>query len=170
VKTPQRIDLDVKQVDALLQRAKELLPLEDYELIKAMADTIYLLSQSVDNKAASIRRLLRMLFGAATEKLKKAEARKKKKNPSKTKKGHGRNPANDYTGAKKVSVSHDNLKPGDNCSECLKGKVYELKEPQRVVRITGNAPLSGTVYEMQRLRCNLCGKIFTASTPEGVCG
>jgi len=36
------------------------------------------------------------------------------------------------------------------------------------VRITGNAPLSATVYEMQRLRCNLCGEIFTADTPEGV--
>ncbi|WDN87955.1 hypothetical protein BuS5_00923 [Desulfosarcina sp. BuS5] len=53
MKTPERIDLDVKQLDALLKRVKELLPPEDYELIKAMADTIYLLSQCVDNKAAS---------------------------------------------------------------------------------------------------------------------
>ena len=168
MKIPERIELDVKQVDALLQRAKELLSPEDYELIKAMADTICLLSQSVDNKAASIRRLLRMLFGATTEKLEKKKPHKKKKKPSKNKKGHGRTHANDYTGAKKVSVSYDALKSGDNCPLCLKGKVYELKEPKRLVRITGNAPLSGTVYEMQRLRCNLCGEIFTAPIPEGV--
>ncbi|WDN87929.1 hypothetical protein BuS5_00897 [Desulfosarcina sp. BuS5] len=115
-----------------------------------------------------IRRLLRMLFGATTEKLEKQRLTPKKKNSVKAKKGHGRKPAKDYTGAKKVRVFHDTLKPGDNCPECLKGKVYELKEPQRIIRITGNAPLSGTVYEMHRLRCNLCGAIFTASTPENV--
>ena len=168
MKKPERIDLDVKQVDALLQRAKELLPPEDYELIKAMAETIYLLSQSVDQKATSIQRLLRMLFGAATEKLEKARKKKTKPSGEKPKKGHGRKPAIDYTGAKKVNVSHTTLNPGDNCPACLKGKVYEMKEPRKVVRITGNAPLSGTVYEMQRLRCNLCGEIFTAPTPEGV--
>lgn len=170
MKKPEHIDLNIKQVNVLLQRAKELLPPEDYELIKAMAETIYLLSQSVDQKATSIRRLLRMLFGPATEKLEKT-ARKKKKKPSgeeSKKKGHGRKPAVDYTGAQKVNIPHATLKPGDNCPPCLKGKVYEMKEPRRVVRITGNAPLGSTIYEMQRLRCNLCGEIFTASTPEGL--
>jgi len=166
---PERIDLDLKQVDALLKRTKELLPPEDYEIIKAMADTIYLLSQSVDKKAASIRRLLRMLFGAATEKLEKASRKKKAKDSEKkSKKGHGRKSADDYTGAEKRNIQHSTLKPGDNCPACLKGKVYEMQKPKKVVRITGNAFLSGTVYEMQRLRCNLCGEIFTANTPEGV--
>jgi hypothetical protein len=30
----------------------------------------------------------------------------------------------------------------------------------------GRAPLEGTVYELEKLRCNLCGKIFTALVPE----
>ena len=30
------------------------------------------------------------------------------------------------------------------------------------------APLCATVYERQRLRCNLCGQIFTAKAPSGV--
>ena len=166
MKKPERIELDIKQVEDLLKRAREVLPPEDYEIIKAMADTIYLLSQSVDKKAASIRRLLRMLFGATTEKIEKA--RRKKPSREKPAKGHGRKAARDYTAAEKVEVPHDSLKPGDNCPECLKGKVYEMQPPKRVVRITGNAPLSGTVYEMQRLRCNLCGRIFTADVPEGV--
>ena len=131
-----------------------------------MADTIYLLSQSVDKKAASIRRLLRMLFGATTEKIEKA--RRKKPKPPKPAKGHGRKAAEDYTAAEKVTVQHGSLKPGDDCPKCVKGKVYEMKTPKRVVRITGNAPLSAAVYEMQRLRCNLCGEIFTADAPEGV--
>lgn len=169
MKTPERIDLDLKQLDALLKRVKAVLPPEDYEIIKAMAETIHLLSRSVDQKATSIRRLLRMLFGATTEKLEKAVRKKPKPSGEKPrKKGHGRKPAADYTGAKKVTVSHVSLKPGDDCPACLKGKVYVMKDPKKVVRITGNAPLSATLYEMQRLRCNLCNEIFTAHAPEGV--
>src|SRR5438552_16002926 len=51
---------------------------------------------------------------------------------------------------------------------CLKGKVYEQQEPRRLVRIVGQAPLTATVYELQRLRCNLCGEVYSADTPEGV--
>jgi transposase len=34
------------------------------------------------------------------------------------------------------------------------------------VRIVGRPPLEATVFEMQRLRCNACGQVFTAATPE----
>ena len=34
--------------------------------------------------------------------------------------------------------------------------------PGILVRITGQAPLQAKVYELQKLRCNLCGKVFTA--------
>lgn len=67
MKAPKRIDLDLDQVDALLKRVETgTLDAGDYEIIKAMVETIQLLSQSVDEKATSIRRLLRMLFGAGT--------------------------------------------------------------------------------------------------------
>jgi len=82
------------------------------------------------------------------------------------KKGHGRNGASAYTGAKKVFVSHESLKHGDPCPECINGKVYRCKIPKIVVRIVGSPPLQGTVYEMEKLRCNLCGEIFTATPPE----
>jgi hypothetical protein len=36
------------------------------------------------------------------------------------------------------------------------------------VRIVGQAPLAATVYELERLRCNACGQIFTAEEPEGI--
>ena len=36
------------------------------------------------------------------------------------------------------------------------------------MRIKGQAPIDATLYELERLRCNLCGKIFTAEAPEGV--
>jgi len=46
--------------------------------------------------------------------------------------------------------------------------VYEGVEPGHLVRIRGQAPLGATVYELQKLRCNLCGQIFTAQTPPDV--
>jgi hypothetical protein len=188
MKAPKRIDLNLDQVDALLKRVENgSLKESDYEIIKAMAETIHLLSQVVDEKATSIRRLLRMLFGASTEKLEnviknkdKNESRSaepnasdqnpadKKNKPDQKPKGHGRNGAADYTGADRIKVPHAALKPGDKCLACLKGKVYEMSVPAVIVRITGKAPLQATVYQMQKLRCNLCGEIFKADTPAGV--
>jgi transposase len=83
-------------------------------------------------------------------------------------KGHGRNGASSYTGAQKVAVAHPTMKPGDACPGCEKGKVYPQKEPRILVRLVGQAPLAATVYELDRLRCNLCGEVFTAQEPEGI--
>jgi transposase len=80
--------------------------------------------------------------------------------------GHGRNPATAFTGAEKVRVRHEQLKPGDTCPECLEGKVYGQKEPKTLVRIVGRPPLQATVFEMERLRCNACGEVFTANEPQ----
>jgi transposase len=55
-------------------------------------------------------------------------------------KGHGRNSASSYTGAKKVAVPHPTLHSGDHCPGCEKGKVYPQKEPRTLVRIVGQAP------------------------------
>jgi hypothetical protein len=54
------------------------------------------------------------------------------------------------------------LRHGDPCPECPKGKVHRLKEPARLVRVVGMAPLTATVYELERLPCKLCGKVYTA--------
>jgi hypothetical protein len=43
-----------------------------------------------------------------------------------------------------------------------------MKEPSMLVRVHGMAPLDATVWECERLRCNACGEVFTAPTPEGV--
>lgn len=82
--------------------------------------------------------------------------------------GHGRNGAEAYRGAKKVPVTHPHLVHGDRCPDCARGNVYAQKEPKTLVRIVGQAPLAATVYELERLRCNACGQVFTAEEPEGV--
>jgi len=182
MKAPERIDLNREQADALLKRVQAgCLQDGDYEIIKAMVQTIELLNQCVDQKATSIRRLLRMLFGPSTEKLKNVIKDKETSDSSKSQqqhltdknnqpkpKGHGRNAAADYTGAELIKVPHETLNPGDNCPGCLKGILYEMKVPKVVVRITGKAPIDAKVYQMQKLRCNLCGEIFIADTPPGI--
>src|ERR1051325_1934592 len=80
--------------------------------------------------------------------------------------GHGRNPAAAFRGANKVAVTHPTLHSGDTCPECRRGKLYHQKEPATLVRFVGHAPLEATVFEMERLRCNACGEVFTADAPE----
>jgi transposase len=80
--------------------------------------------------------------------------------------GHGRNPAAAFHGANKVAVTHPTLHSGATCPECLRGRVYRQKEPATLVRFVGHAPLEATVFEMERLRCNACGEVFTADEPE----
>lgn len=82
--------------------------------------------------------------------------------------GHGRNGAGAFGGARKVDITHQDLKHGDRCPECGKGNVYGQKEPKVLVRIVGQAPLAATVYSLERLRCGACGQVFTAKEPEGV--
>jgi transposase len=83
-------------------------------------------------------------------------------------KGHGRNPAAAYTGAERVKVPHESLHDKEACPACQRGKVYALPPPAQLVRVRGMAPLLATVYELERLRCNACGEVFTAQAPDGV--
>ena len=83
-------------------------------------------------------------------------------------KGHGRNGAAAYTGAKKVTVPLESLEAKQCCPGCQRGKLYPMTPPAQLVRVTGMAPLMATVYELERLRCNLCGEVLTAPSPPGV--
>ena len=62
-KKPKRIELTEQELDALLERVEnECLEPGDYEVIKAMAETITFLSHAVDTKGFQLKRLLRALF------------------------------------------------------------------------------------------------------------
>jgi transposase len=177
----ERMDLGMEELKQLLERAREVLSEEDYRKLKAAVDTLGYLTELVADKETTIRHLRQLLL-PRTEKtstvLGKSEGEptaqtqgepagqpdaSKPKQP-----GHGRNGANAFEGARKVKVVHEQLKPGNRCPECPNGKVYAQKEPKTLVRIVGQAPMAATVYELDRLRCNLCGSVFTAQAPEGV--
>ena len=73
--------------------------------------------------------------------------------------------AADYPGAKRVQVPHPQLHPGDPCPDCKQGKLYLLKRPAQIVRITAQSLFAATRFELEKLRCKLCGKTFTAPAP-----
>jgi transposase len=175
MKAPKRIELNPEQMKEFLKRVEDhSLKDDDYETIKGMAQTIAFLINAVQQKKGSIGRLLRMLFGAPTEKLKNVFKHNDDEDPKggtpaskgdtqprlHKRKGHGKNAAHQYSAAKKITVSFPSLSPGDKCLECQKGKVYEMTQLGTIVRFTGGAPLQATVYEIQKLRCNLCGQIY----------
>jgi transposase len=180
------MELDRSELEAILERAKTT-PMSEAEYAKlhAVVETLVFLTQELEKKHVSIQRLKQLLFGATTETTRKVierildETGKERtsadeaalgQEPEAAEKapGHGRHGAEAYVGAETIRVPHGSLKPGDPCPNCKKGTVYESVEPGHLVRIKGQAPLGATVYELQKLRCNLCGDIFTAQTPPGV--
>ncbi len=85
-------------------------------------------------------------------------------------KGHGRNGAEKYPRAPRIPVAHPTLKHGDPCPElgCTGHLYVQRQEPAVLVRVTGVAPLQAQVYALERLRCGLCGTVFTAQPPADV--
>ena len=78
--------------------------------------------------------------------------------------GQGRLGADAYVGAKRIECRHDELAVGQRCPACGRGRLYEL--PAGVaIRIDGHALLSAIRYDVEKLRCSACGKVFTAKLP-----
>jgi transposase len=175
-KPATRLQISGSQLRALQGRIKHrALAEEDWDVVLAMTETVECLAQALAEKETSIARLCKYLLGAPTETarnvLKKntsPRTRGSEKRPPSRPKGHGRTPASAYRGGEKVRIDHPTLESGTRCPCCEKGKIYELALPSVCVHIMGQAPLKSTVYERTRLRCNLCGQIFTPQLPAEV--
>lgn len=181
---PERIEVDLAELGAIVERAGTAgLDETDLAKLRAAIDTLALITAELERAGTSLERLRRMFFGAPTERTRDVlgepppgdadpaapgtgadagEARRKRR------KGHGRRAAADYPGAVRVQVSPPSVNHGDRCPECTRGKIYVLRDPRCLVRVRGVAPLQATVYELERLRCNLCGHVFKADPPAGV--
>ena len=173
------IEVNLEEWETLLERArKEPLDEKGYEKLQAALRAFRLLTEIIGEKNTTISRLRALLAKPSTEKtskvLEQAGIKAPPKNspppnaPGPPKPGHGRNGAQAYGGAHRIKIAHASLKRGDHCPECQKGKVYEQKEPALRIRVVGQAPIAATVYELERLRCNLCGEIFEAAAPASV--
>lgn len=170
---PEIVGLSVAQLEQLLVDLRGQLAPQIYQLVESLLRTLQWIMAVLEQKKASLARLRRVIFGRKTEKSGKifpGESARGSSNggqgPTKPKgKGHGRKAAADYPGAKRQKVLHLLLRVGDLCSQCLKGKLYCLKAPARIIRIVAQPIFSATLYELERFRCALCGALFTAQPP-----
>jgi transposase len=174
------LEVTPEELETLLEGVREALGEAGYQKLKAAIRTLSYVTELLENREATLQSLRRLLCRARSEKTEavleqagipshptqgKPEEKETAKEPDI---GHGRNGAQAYRGASHVQVPHLSLHQGDRCPECQRGKVYPLKEPGRLVRMRGQAPIAATVYELEKLRCNLCGEVFTANPPDGV--
>ena len=186
------IAMDVAERERLLARAAESgLAVADVERIRAVFESYAYVSELLDQKNLSLARLRKMLFGDRTETSanvlgterrsdgtpaeqaaadeRVAEQREDNSaansRTAKPRRGHGRNGADDLPGAARVSVRVAELQPGAACPACGDGTLYELNQPGVLIRFLGQAPIRATIYELQKLRCQLCGQLFTAEPP-----
>ena len=79
------------------------------------------------------------------------------------KKGHGRKPASEYD-AEHIHVSHETLHAGARCPSCKQGNLHEQSD-SLWLRIFGGPSLFAMCWDLERLRCNTCGHVFTAQAP-----
>ncbi len=183
---PQIIALEVQTLQGMLRRAEaKQFQDDDYETVQVLAQSYFYLTDLLKGKHISVRRLQKLLFGASTEKTsavvgdgrqpespplpdEAAAETDRQDDSSAQRKGHGRNAADAYRSAEQIEVPHESLEPGDACPNCEKGTVYETSRPKVLVRIVGQPPVGAKVFRLQKLRCHLCGKVFTAAAPAGV--
>jgi transposase len=190
--SPELVEVDSTRLEDVLRRVEQSLDEKDAALVRAVFESYAYVSDLVEDKNTSIRRLRQLFFGASTETtaavvgqktrrpeaawprdagadpgLAAGEGNSDESNAAAASKGHGRNGAEAYRGAARVVVPHPSLSAGDACPACTQGTVYD-KAPGVLVRITGQPPLAATIYQLQKLRCHLCGQVFTAAAPEEV--
>jgi transposase len=182
------VDVDSDRLEEVLRRAEQALEEKDAALVRAVFESYAYVTELVEDKNTTIRRLRQLFFGTRTETT-EAVVGPKTGRPEVTashaaadaepaggeevpdvsdaavvSKGHGRNGAAAYRGAEQIDVPHSTLHPGDACPACGDGTVYD-KAPGVLVRITGQPPLAATIYRLQKLRCHLCGQVFSAEAP-----
>jgi len=177
-KEPEWIEVTLEELDELLEATLSGPLSEDqHRKLEGLIALVIRLKQDLDNNDLTIRKLKELVYGPRTEKTRNVldeatspppeggdEVPKPEKEPKPPPPGHGRLGVKDYPNAEHVRVPHETLSPGDPCPECEGGKVYEQK-PRVLIRFRGQPPLQATIFELDALRCHLCGKIFTASPP-----
>jgi hypothetical protein len=163
------------ELERLLERIQGQISTEDYACLQSLVHGWSELVREVRAKGTTIARL-RRLFGLRSNETTAAVLGKEDsaseaaqdegeasgergegtRSPSSDargpRRGHGRIPASDYARAGVTALAHEHLRVGDRCWECGHGTLYRLREPARILRIVGQAPLAARCWECERLR------------------
>lgn len=78
---------------------------------------------------------------------------------------NGRNPHTVYKNAIEHHISIEGIKSGHPCPLDCGGKLFHHR-PSTMIRIKGSQAGCAHRYIIEKLRCNLCGEIITAMSPE----
>ena len=169
------MEMQIEKLHALGERVEgHRLRERDYPKLKAVIDTVELQCRAAQGHDISMQRVLRMMFGACTEKTRNLLKAKRKNRPGAAgntkgkgkRKGHGRRPASAYWGAEREQVAHPELKAGDRCPACDQGNLYDSNRPSQIIRLVAQPLVAATLYELEGLRCAGCGKVFGAQPPD----
>jgi hypothetical protein len=185
---PERIDLTEKEAEQLINRINSSgLSNDDQTILIGILHFCLWLQLKLTEAKITIRKLSK-IFGISSEKrsnktegnsqsdcnpqnkedLSKQETdnlNDNKNSGDKKGKNNGRNPASKYTDAIKIDISHQSLSSGDPCPlELCTGRLYNI-EPGNIIRIIGGKIAEAKNYILEKLKCNLCGAIFTAELP-----
>jgi transposase len=171
-KAPPIVELDAAGLERLLAELRAVLTPATYQLVQSLLQTLQWVMGVLEQKKTTIARLRRLIFGERTEKYRKIfpdaspeVSSTQSPKPKRKSRNRGRYGAKDYPAAKRVKVPHPKFRVGDLCPKCLKAKLYLLKTPAQIVRIVAQPMFQATIYELERLRCALCGALFTAPVP-----
>jgi transposase len=172
-------DIDGQALEALIARVTEAkentlaLSEQDSQLLLDALLTLASMQDRLTHHNVTIHKL-RKLLGIEKSSEKQSDVTQKKQKPAKPQKpGNKRQTSasadEGFTPVKPTVVIHPltTISKGDNCPECLTGKVYKT-EPGSFLRITGHSPFTPEQHVMERVRCNTCGAYFTAELPPEV--
>src|SRR5436309_10857772 len=145
VPSTRRIEVELRDLEALLERLKSSVGEKDYELLERFLASFAYLTELIEDRETTIGRLRKILFGSKSEKSKDVLEAKGTEEPAAAASGaagegatqggasgstpahaeaekeeakpagHGRNGAEAYEGAERIEVPHATLEPGDDC-------------------------------------------------------
>lgn len=153
-----------QEIRERLERMRSRLDPLEYQWWEAFTLGHQKLYELFGGKSQSLKNLQRLMFGRRTE-------RKRRKRgcppvaPKSRRPGHGRNGADQYPGAERVKVRHERLRSGEPCPDCPTGKLYDTRRPRLLLKIIAQPIFPAKVYELEKLRCNACGKLFEPRMP-----
>ena len=173
----QKIKIDISEEEILKRISQiEKLAIDDEfrEFLISALEALVCLDKMLSMKETTIFRL-RRIFNKKKELFQKSTnnadtsahphsedpGKNEGKPPAPRGNNKGKNGAEKYKGAKKVYHPLMAVSPNQLCPSCKEGKLYDYI-PGLYIRITGSAPLTATVHETQKLRCNTCLEIFEA--------
>lgn len=165
LQTLRELVLDGAELEAFLATLKTQPSPDQYQRIGALFQVASKVVGLLEGKNLSIARLRQLVFGARTESARNVCGGPTKEPKPGKRPGHGRRSQQSYTGARRIRVAHAAYQAGQECPKCRRGKLRSQRQPATAVHLSAQPPVGALIYEMERLRCQTCGEVYTAATP-----